>query len=221
MRYYELDGNKYPSVTTILKLISTNNDLMKWANYMGFKRKDITKIQDETASFGTLVHSHIQKIVDNDAPDVIAPKDALEQYELDTVLKNFNRYIKDMSYKTILSEKELVSNELQYGGTMDWLVEVNGYNILVDFKTSKKPRPTMYLQLGAYNNLLQLIGIEVDYAGVLTVNQRDCSFHPIDKNSLNHYGRIFNLLYTFYKEWDEKLKVDYSIIDDIKNKSLK
>ena len=222
MRMYEIDGEFFPSVTTVLQLVSTNRDLMKWANFMGFKRKDIGKILEESASFGTFIHSHIQEIVDPGSGTPIPPKDALEKYELDKVLRNFNRFFKDVKYETLHSEKKLVSKELGYGGTMDWVVSFNGsLKALLDFKTSKKPRPTMYLQLGGYYNLLQSIGIDVDVAGIIIINERECSLHPISKEVLEYNAKMFNILCDFYRGWENTPSTpDYSINDIIKNKEI-
>lgn len=221
MRWYEKDGNKYPSVTTILKLISGNDDLMKWANYLGFRRKDLTKVLDESARFGTMIHSHLEAIVSNSPVDTIPPKDDLDKYSIDKCIANFNRTFKDIEYNTLFSEKTIISSILGYGGTMDWYVEMGGVNILMDFKTSKKPRPSMFLQLGAYYNLLLGEGYDVDLAAIILVNEKECSIHPISKEVLIVYGDLYNLLYKFYIEWTPLLhQPDYSLIDIIKNNEI-
>lgn len=220
MHIYELDGGKYPSITTIIKIISGNPALMKWANYMGFKRKDITKILEESASFGTLVHSNLQIIVDPNMGEPIKPKDALEEYTLNKIINNFNNYFKDIKYTTIFSEKTIISKELGYAGTLDWLAKVGDYLVLFDFKTSKQPRPTMYLQLGGYANLLKSIGIDANIGGIIIINEKGCSLHPISRDTLIYNGKMFNLLFEFYKEWRDDINPDYSLISSIKNNEL-
>lgn len=212
MHIYELDGEKYPSVTTILKIISGNPELMKWANYMGFKRKDITKVLEESASFGTLVHSNLQAIVDPNAPTPIKPKDALEEYSLNKITGHFNKYFKDIHYTTIFSEKTIISPELGYAGTLDWLVKIKDMTVLLDFKTSKMPRPSMYLQLGGYYNLLKTLDIDADIAAIIIINEKGCALHPISKDAIIYNGRLFNLLFNFYKEWSGEIEPDYKLI---------
>ncbi len=216
MHIYELDGGKYPSITTIIKLISGNSELMKWANYMGFKRKDITKVLEESASFGTLVHSNLQAIIDPANSNPLKPKDALEEYSLNKIITNFNIYFKDIKYTTIFSEKTIISKELGYAGTLDWLAQIGDYIVLLDFKTSKQPRPTMYLQLGGYYNLLKSIGIDVNIGGIIIINEKGCSLHPVSKDTLLYNGKMFNLLFGFYKEWKDDISPDYSLISSIK-----
>ena len=63
LHIYEKDGKKYPSVTTIIHSIGSE-ELMKWSNIMGFRHRKIEDILEETSKFGTLVHSHLQEIVD-------------------------------------------------------------------------------------------------------------------------------------------------------------
>lgn len=221
MRFYEKDGNKYPSVTTVLKLISGNDDLMKWANYLGFKRKDLTKTLEESARFGTLVHSHLESIVDNSSESKLKPKDNLDEYSLSKAINNFNRIFDGVDYTTIFSEKTIIGSTLGYGGTLDWMAKIGDYSILMDFKTSKKPRPGMFLQLGGYYNLLKSEGYDIDFGCIILVNEKECSIHPINGDTLKVYGNLFNLLYKFYIEWSPiDTQPDYNLVDIIKNNGL-
>lgn len=218
MHIYELDGGFYPSVTTILKIISTNEDLLKWANHMGFKRKDIKKIQEESTDFGTKVHSHLQSIVDNNFNNPIPYKDNLEKYEIENIKKKFIEFFKDIKYNTLYTEKTIISKELGYAGTLDWLFTLdNDTLILGDFKTSKKVHTTMLLQLGGYYNLLRTLDIHPDIGTIIIANERECSLHPISQPQLEEYGRLFHTLFLFYKMYSETIiKPDYSLIKLIK-----
>lgn len=217
MRMYTVDGVEYPSVTTILKLISLNDGLMGWANAMGFKRKDIRKLQDQSTSFGTLVHAYLQHEV---YPLFEPPafKDAMDKYAVETILRQFHTFFKDIPYKTVATEKAIVSAKLGYGGTMDWLTSFSQNLLaLVDYKTSKAVNPTMFLQLGAYNNLLEELGIFPDIAGILIINERGCMLHPINREELCMYGKLFNTLFEFYRSWSAvNPKADYAIIELLK-----
>lgn len=223
MHIYTQDDRKYPSVTTIIKLISTNEELMKWANYMGFCHKDITKIQNETADFGTIVHSNIQGIVDPNFTDIIKPKDPIEEYRLNKVLGLFRSYYKDIEYKTIFSEKTIISPTLGYAGTLDWLAEFNTGFGLVDFKTSKKVRKHMLLQLGGYYNLLKDqypdIADKISLSAINIINETECNLYPISLEKLEACGKIFNTLFELYRNYEEvTLKTDKKILTAIKNK---
>jgi hypothetical protein len=222
MHIYELDGVCYPSVTTILKLISIDDRLLNWANYMGFKRKNIKDIQNDTAEFGTGVHSHIRYIVDREAPIPEPFLDMRREYELSIIKRRFIDYFKDIKYRTINTEIALISKSLKYGGTLDWLVQIendgNDNLFLLDFKTSKAINEKMYLQLGGYYNLLKEININVDYAGIIIINERECSLHPIAKETLIKYGEAFLSLVSFYNIWEgiNKIKPNYDVIKLVK-----
>lgn len=223
MHIYELDGKKYPSVTTILKLISVNEELMKWANYVGLiKRKNIKDIQDEATNFGTLVHENLRYLIDKNAPIPETFTDPRKEYEFSIIKKKFIEYFSNINYRTIDTEMTLVSDKLGYGGTLDWLAQIEIENadklFLLDFKTNKNIYDTMYLQLGGYYNLLKEIDINIDYAGIIIVNERECSIHPIRKDKLIKYADAFNAIVSFYNLWEKisKVKPEYDIITLIK-----
>ena len=227
MHIYELDGGKYPSVTTILKLLSMDDRLLKWANFMGFKHKDITKIQEESAEFGTLLHSQLRSIVDPkiECPDII--KDPRIEYDCNIIKKRFNEYFKDIKYRTIDTEMTLISKNLGYAGTLDWLTQISTQEgdklTLLDFKTSKKVIPTMYLQLGGYYNLLKDININVDCAGIVIANTNECSLNPISKDLLEKYATTFLVLVDLYKKWNliSTVDVDIQLLKVLRKQEIK
>ena len=55
MHIYEKDGKEYPSVTTIIQSLGSE-EIVKWANHLGFKHLDYTKELEKTAINGTKVH---------------------------------------------------------------------------------------------------------------------------------------------------------------------
>ena len=52
MHIYEKDGKEYPSVTTIIQSLGSE-EIVKWANHLGFKHLDYTKELEKTAVNGT------------------------------------------------------------------------------------------------------------------------------------------------------------------------
>lgn len=218
MHIYEKDGVEYPSVTTVLSIVSKDDTLMKWANHMGFKHKDIEKIKEETTAFGTLVHANLQGIVDSSFTDIPKCKDNIEQYQIDKIKRNFNEYFMKIPYTTIATERTIISEELGYAGTLDWQADISGYHFLNDFKTAKKLHETMFLQLGGYYNLLKSIGEDIDYGSIIIINEMGCCMHPITKDQLSYYGEVFNSLLKFYKEFTSTqiIAPDYDILNLIK-----
>lgn len=199
MHIYEKDGKLYPSVTTILHSLGSE-ELMRWSNIMGFKHKKYEDLMEQSSRFGTLVHSHLQEIVDPDHAMPIEPKDAIEEYEILQLKSRFKRYISDYSYKTISTERTIISEKLGYAGTLDWLAWMGSQGnirMLNDFKTSKRVQVTMLFQLGGYFNLLKEIGEEPDGGSIIICNKMSCKLHPFNHNQLELAGKIFLHL----KEW--------------------
>ena len=202
LHIYEKDGKKYPSVTTIIHSIGSE-ELMKWSNIMGFRHRKIEDILEETSKFGTLVHSHLQEIVDPEHGKPLAPKDAIEEYELLQLKSRFKRYISDYTYETISTERTLISDKMGYAGTLDWLAWMGpnkDIRMLNDFKTSKRVQVSMIFQLGGYFNLLKEVGEEPDGGSIVIINKTTCKLNPFDHDMLETAGRIFLSLKDWYIE---------------------
>lgn len=201
MRMYELNGREYPSVTTIIHMISLDDGLMKWANWMGFKRKDLKSLQDESTSFGTLIHEYLRAEVDSRYPKRI-PYNVFEAKRITDVLDNFRPKYQKSKIKTVDTELTIISPHLGFGGTLDWLGKRSDSMILSDFKTSKAVYSTMFLQLGAYSLLLkQEKNITVDEANIIIANAKKCGFYPINRVTIDLYEELFLSLFQFYSKW--------------------
>jgi hypothetical protein len=73
-----------------------------------------------------------------------------------------------------LCEAELVSEEYQYGGTIDLYCEfTNGQKWLVDHKTCKGLYSNHGFQLAAYRNLLTENGHKVDGCRILRIGRNE------------------------------------------------
>ena len=220
MHIYELDGKEYPSVTTIIHCLG-NDAIVKWANHLGFKHRDYTKVMEETSSFGTKVHEILQHEVDDTVTTPIEYSDFIEKTQVTTALGHFKRLISAYEYETIFTEKTIISPSLGYAGTLDWLTKINfKYLMLMDFKTSKMVRFTMLLQLGGYSNLLKEIGYEVDGAGIILVNPKLSTLYPINNIELQFYAEAFQKLADYYKTvWKKEMKPDTEFGNLLKSKA--
>lgn len=203
---YEQDNLNFPSVTTVLQILGSKK-LLKWANYQGFKHIDIDRVLEQTSEFGTIAHSVVQGIVDKDNAEVLQPKDALMALDLDNLAKKFSKLLSNHEWKTIYTEHTLISRDLGYAGTLDWLCELDGKKTLIDFKTSKMVKTNHILQLGGYDNLLKNVeNIDVEQHGIILISADKCKLHIIDEEEIKTAKEAFNILYEFYKLWGEKIK---------------
>lgn len=201
MHIYEKDGLKLPSVTTIIHCLGSD-DLMKWANIMGFKHNKYEDLMDKSSKFGTLVHSHLQAIVDPDHGDPLEADGPISQFNLDQAVKRFQKMISTYQYETIFTERTLISTSRGYGGTMDWLAYINKHKMINDFKTAKKPQPHMFLQLGGYFNLCMDEGItDIEGGSIINVNKDACSIKIINRKTLEFLGDAFDSLASFYHKF--------------------
>lgn len=220
MHIYELDGKEYPSVTTIIHCLG-NDAIIKWANHLGFKHQDYTKVMDEYSEFGTKVHSALQAQVDPTYNEPIMYKDFIEQAKVTAAVTNFKKLISQYEYETIFTETTFISPTLGYAGTCDWLAKINmKYLMLMDFKTSKMVRFTMLLQLGGYSNLLREAGYNLDGAGIILANPKLSTLYPLNNIELQFYAEAFQKLADYYNSvWRKEMKPDIEFGNLLKSKA--
>jgi hypothetical protein len=146
-RYVTLDGNAYPSVTTILSILSEES-IAKWRAKVG--EEEANKVSLRATTRGTAVHAIIEKYMNNDPnyaegylPHVIQS------------LENLKPLLDKHVTKVYAQEVPLYSDHLQMAGTCDAVVEWDGVPTIVDWKTSRRPKKkanigNYFMQLAAY-----------------------------------------------------------------------
>lgn len=170
-RYKNADGKIVPGVTTVLSVLN-KPALVKWANNLGLQGIDSSKYTDEAARIGTLIHAMVQCNVTGmklDTSDV-TPN------QIETAKIGFNKFLKweeGRKLTTIMSEQPLVSEEYQYGGTIDWLVKDGEAIVLIDFKSGKDIYPEMFCQVAAYKKLLEEQEIHVNEVRILRIGRNE------------------------------------------------
>lgn len=189
--YIRPDGKQLPSVTTITSLLN-KPALLKWANWLGFKKLSYEAELEERARIGTFAHMMIE----------VDLKEKLFVYrdntpEFSKAIPRFLGYQKwredNPSFKLIESELSLVGDK--YGGTLDCYCELDGKKTIIDWKTSKKFYDSMFLQLSAYRHLIELCREEkVEQVGIVLLKDEGYKdkFMSIDK--LDGYFKVFSIL---------------------------
>ena len=131
-RYNTPEGNSYPSVTTVLGLLSIDS-IMKWRKRVG--EEEANKISTRASQRGTKVHAIIEKYIDNDpnykekyTPDIIASFLDVKKI-LDTRIG-----------KVYAQEAPLYSDYLRLAGRVDCVAEFDGKLSIIDFKTSRRKK---------------------------------------------------------------------------------
>lgn len=171
--YRTLDGTRVPSVTTILGVIN-KPALIPWANRLGLEGIDSTKYVDGTARIGTLAHQMIQEHLGGDSWD-------RNDWTPDEISSAENAVISFYNWegeigtpiKTLAIEMQMVSETYKFGGTLDWLAEIDNKTWLIDLKTSKSVYPEHIYQLSAYWKTLEDLNFTIDGVRILRVGRTE------------------------------------------------
>lgn len=164
-RYKNAAGKIVPSVTTIIggNLGWNKGVLLGWTKKMMRQGIDPDKVRDAAADVGTLAHALIEEYITERAPHLETVPVDREEYSpahLKLALNAFDAFLNwaetweiDFESPEVRSEKRLVSEWYQFGGTLDWIAPLKGELVLIDFKTSNGLYVEHRIQLAAYQYL--------------------------------------------------------------------
>lgn len=185
---YVIDGKPCEGVTTIMSKVLAKPGLMLWPLNMALTHlrenstKGITeellqeaaqahiKKRDKGASTGSVVHAVAERFlldpatpaykhmlamgIDSDSP--------LYSDEALLALHSFEGWHGRVKPKTIAVEQVVYSSSLQYAGTFDSILQIDGKNYLCDLKTTNASKdapagiyPENFIQLAAYYHAYQ------------------------------------------------------------------
>ena len=144
-RYVTLDGNAYPSVTTVLSILNEEK-IAAWRAKVGEEKAN--QIGTQAANRGTAVHSIIEKYLHGEDTTDFMP-------HVQQSLQNLKPLIDKHVTKVFATECPLYSDHLKLAGTCDAILEWDGVPTIVDWKTSRRPKkktdiPNYFCQLAAY-----------------------------------------------------------------------
>lgn len=131
--YVTPEGNKYPSVTTVLSNTGDKSWVEAWKQQVGSaKAKAIT---ERATRRGTAVHDMIERYLKNEPH----PADGHERSHVglfNQIKLLLNRQLGEIRAQEI----PLYSDTLQIAGRVDCVAEYDGVLSIVDFKTSTNPK---------------------------------------------------------------------------------
>ena len=171
VRLYETpEGNKYPSITTILS-IRKKEGLLEWRKKVG---NDVANYVARTAANrGTKVHHMCEDYLNNDFDEEKHKKNFLP-YCLFTQLKEQGLSKIDNIHA---QEAGLYSDKYKVAGRVDCIAEYDGVLSIIDFKTSTKERnddwnENYYIQCSAYAEMYEeRTGTEINQNVILVVTE--------------------------------------------------
>ena len=146
--YTDPDNNPYPSVTTVLSILSEEG-IAAWRARVG--EEEANRISSKASKRGTAVHNLLEKYVANELimdPCDVMPNIAQSFYAVRPV-------IEQSLTKVYAQEAPLYSKHLGLAGTVDCVGVWNGKNSVIDWKTSMKLKPkkwisNYFMQCAAY-----------------------------------------------------------------------
>lgn len=209
--YFNEKGEEVPSVTTVLKILN-KPALYSWANYLGFKKMRYEDELDRSARKGKIVHQLIDGILNKNKIMYFDCYHDISKNEIYQCLDKFITWTKKYNINMIFTEQSFSSD--RYAGTVDFYGEVDGLKTIVDFKTSKQVRMTMFLQLALYTQLLEERTYDVEQVGILIVNDKRTEFKLLKREELEPYilmgNTLVDLFYQYYElnnngNWKESI----------------
>lgn len=190
----------YPSVTSVLDIVSYNKHLMGWANSLGFRRIKYEEELARLAQVGIYMHALAQQLVDTDAgTEPVFIKDPLTEYYVRKRIQGLQYRLRNETYETIATEAKVISHTHKIAGTIDWLSLFGNHITVSDFKSSRQMKEKFLLQLGGYFIILRDdYGIIPERGQILLCKEDRTTIHEFDQDILEEAGNAFLMILAYY-----------------------
>lgn len=179
--YITPDGKKYPSITTVFKLLDNKEWYPHWVNSI-MKKMNLTqeeaeieckRIGDESMAVGTKLHKKAEEYLNNGDSN-IDPDDVFLIMLSKSLKDHLNKHIDNIHG----TESELYSDEMEIAGTVDCVAEYDGVLSIIDFKNSRKPKTksecekkNYFVQICAYAKMWEFCtGQKIDQGVILVIS---------------------------------------------------
>ena len=192
--YVTPEGNKYPSITTVLS-DRNKEGIRKWRESVG---QDVAnQVMRQAASRGTAVHTLIENYLNNEE---LSKQDVLPVALFATIkseLDNINNIR--------IQEGGLYSDNLGVAGRVDCIAEYKGKISVIDFKTSTKEKKeewveNYFIQGSAYCEMYEERFLQPIEQVVILIVTEDGAVQTFIKDKKDYLP----LLETAIKEFNEK-----------------
>jgi len=185
--YKNKAGDKVPSVTTVLGVLD-KPALKFWANKIGLEGIKMSEYVDDKAIIGTTAHYIVECYLTGEKEDFSKiPKVTPEQIE--QARKCANKFFEwencQAEFVPIANELQLVSENYQFGGTIDCVAVLNGKLTLIDFKTCNAIYNEPYFQTSAYK-----VNLEENFKVIQPIlKEKGYNFDKIENVVILRIGR--------------------------------
>ena len=198
MRFYEVDGQAFPSVTTVLGY-RPKPGLEQWRKNVG---EEAAKWEmGRAARRGKATHTLIEEYLKGETPST---RDVLP-LGLFTILKPYLQQIDNVH----CLETILYSKQLTLAGQVDCIAEYNGKLSVIDFKTANKERndawnKNYYMQCSAYAVMYEeLFGTSIDQIVILMASE-DGAARAFIKEKKDYLEDLKNEIQYFYDNYNKE-----------------
>ena len=199
VRLYETpEGNKYPSITTVLS-VRNKKGLFEWRKRVG---DDVANyVARKAATRGTHVHHMCEDYINNDFDEEKHKKKFLPYVLFNQLRESVLQKIDNVNAQ----ECGLYSDKYKVAGRVDCIAEYDGKLSIIDFKTSSKERSddwneSYYIQASAYAEMFEeRTGIAIDQVVILVVTE-DGVVQEFVKNKKEYLPLLSDVI----KEWKVK-----------------
>lgn len=192
--YVAPDGARYPSITTVLSILS-EEAILKWRARVG---EDVAnQVSTRASNRGSAVHSAVEKYLLNEDTTEYLP-------HIQQSLSNLKPHL-DENVGTIFGlEVPLYSSHLGLAGRVDCVAEWKGVPSIIDFKTSKRIKKKEHIsnyfaQMAAYAIMWEertgmpivntVVVMDVDFEQPLIFEEHRDNYVPLLLNTIEEYRK--------------------------------
>ena len=205
VRLYETpEGNKYPSITTVLS-VRNKKGLFEWRKRVG---EDVANyVARKAATRGTHVHHMCEDYLNNDFDEEKNKKKFLPYVLFNQLRESVLQKIDNI----YAQECGLYSDKYKVAGRVDCIAEYDGVLSIIDFKTSTKERSdawneSYYIQASAYAEMFEeRTGVAIEQVAILVVTE-DGIVQEFVKNKKEYLPLLTDTI----REWEEKNEMVFS-----------
>lgn len=200
--YTTPDGNKYPSVTTILKE-HNRVGIAKWRKKVG--DKEANRIAKQASVRGDSVHKTLERHLRNE--DV---SKANLMPDVKSVFTRMKKVVDLRITEVHAIEAPMFSHNLRLAGTTDFVGLYDNYLSIVDFKTALRPKKVAYvqgyfMQGVAYAQMWEeMMGREIEQIVVL-IGVDDCEFCQSFKLLTHEFRPYMNSLIEYRDKYEQRM----------------
>ena len=202
-RHYDIDGDKLPSVTTILSACQSDEkkaSLAAWKARMGDKAAD--EVRDTAAARGTAMHTYLEHYLDGTGYKDLTILGKQAEVMANKIIESGLGDLEELwGLETTLYYPDL------YAGATDVVGVYGGQPAIIDFKQSNKPKRREWImdyfeQLGAYamaHN--QVYGTKIQ-SGIVLMCTKDFMFQKFEvsgREFVRHQHAFLRKVDQYYK----------------------